>query len=166
MPDDLDLVRALFDLKQRVRDLERVEFPVSTGTFASVTLVGSTTPGTFTYDTGNTEAQYTRVGDRVLFNGRVNITATSVAPVGNISIAGLPFPSGANAANGNILGGCNIAWSGINLAAGYTEVEGVIVGATSSILLYELGDNVARAIVQGSEIAAAVDIWFWGMYKL
>lgn len=130
-------------------------------------LAGSGTPGTFTYDVTNSRAQYTLVDDRLHFNGRVIITATAVAPTGNISITGLPIAAGANSGNnGNILGGAGIAYTGINLAAGYTQVQGVVTGSATSMLLYEMGDNVARAVVQGGELAATWDFFFWGMYKV
>lgn len=129
-------------------------------------LAGSGTAGTFTYDTTNTRFQYERIGNKMFFNGRINITATSVAPTGNMSITGLPTAAGANSNNGNILGAVVIGYNGINLQAGYTQVHGFIVGGSSSILLYEMGDNVARAIVQGGEIASAVDLFFAGWYKV
>lgn len=152
-------------IKRALERLKTAEKPGATGTFTP-TLFGSGTAGTFTYDTGNTEGQWTRNGDRILFNGRILITATTVAPTGNMSIGGLPFTSGANAANGNILGGAAVTPSLINLVAGYTQVHGVIVGAATSILLYETGDNVARAIVQGGEFGTTPDIFFWGSYKV
>lgn len=129
-------------------------------------IAGSGTAGTFTIDATNTHGQYTRVGDRIYLNGRLNVTATSVAATGNLSLTGLPFTSGANSNNGNILGLLQISFTGINLQAGYANVDGVIVGSTTSVLLYETGDDVARTIVQGGELGTAFDLWFSGMYKV
>ena len=42
------------------------------GTFAPA-LVGSTIAGTFTYDATNTNAEWTRDGDRIRINGRVRL---------------------------------------------------------------------------------------------
>src|SRR5687768_14704363 len=123
------------------------------------TLFGSGTAGTFTYDAANTEARYTRVGNIVFVQGRVIITATSVAPTGNVSIGGLPLTSAAATDSGNIAGVFHTVWSGINLPAGYTYVAGVVVGSVTSAFLYEAGDNVARVIVQGGEMGATFDIF-------
>lgn len=130
------------------------------------TLVGSGTAGTFTYDATNTKIQYERIGNKVYFNGRLITTATSVAPVGNMTITGLPIAAGANSNNGNILGGVVFGYTGFNLAAGYTQMHGFITGGSTTILLYEMGDNVARAIVQGGEVGAAVDLFIAGWYKI
>lgn len=164
MSDDLQTLRRIEKIERILERLQTVEGGAREGTFVP-TLFGGTTPGTFTYDATNTEAQYTRTADRILFNGRIIITATSVAPVGNLSIGVLPFAAGANGFNGNILGGAAITPSLVNMAAGYTQVHGVITGGATSILLYETGDNVNRAIVQGGEIGATFDVFFWGMYK-
>lgn len=130
------------------------------------TIAGSATAGTFTYDTTNTKIQYERVGNRVYYNGRIIVTATSVAPAGNMSITGLPFTSGANSNNGNILGGGVIAQSGIDMPAGYTQVTGVVVGASTTIFLYRSGDNVTRSIIQGSEMLSSFDLFIVGSYKV
>lgn len=136
----------------------------ASGTFTP-TLFGSGTAGTFTYDTANTEAVYTRIGNEVFVEGRVIISATSVAPTGNVSIGGLPFTSAAATNSGNIAGVLHTVWSGINLQAGYTYVAGVVVGSVTSAFLYECGDNVARVIVQGGEMGT-FDIFFSGHYRV
>lgn len=163
---DLETLRRIERMERVLERLATIEQLLrAEGTFTPA-LAGAGTAGTFTYDTSNTEAQYTRIGDRVFFNGRVIVTGTSVAPTGNLSITGLPIAAGANGFNGNILGGASIGYSGLNLQAGYTQVEGWIVGGATSILLYEMGDNVARTIVQGGELAATSDFFFSGWYKV
>lgn len=129
-------------------------------------LAGSGTPGTFTYDTANTEAVYTRLRNEIFIEGRVIVTATSVAPTGNVAITGLPFTSAGAVLSGNIAGGFVIVWSGINLQAGYGYVAGVVTGSATDITLYECGDNVARVNVQGVEMAAAWDLFFVGRYRV
>lgn len=153
-------------------DLARRLFPsiaplfMKGGTFTP-TLVGSTTGGTFTYDTTNTRGEYTRIGDRVFVNGRVRITATAVAPVGNMAIGGLPFTSGATGTNGNILGTADVFPNiAVNWQAGYTQFGGVIVGSATQFLLIEMGDNVALSQAQGGEFGATVDLYFSGSYKV
>jgi len=152
------------DMLKRIKVLENLEVP-GTGTFIP-TLFGSGTLGTFTYDTANTEAQYTRAFDRISFNGRLRITATTTPPTGNMSLGGLPIAAGVNAINGNVLGGAGVIYTGINLVAGYTQVQGLITGSSSSIALVETGDNLSLQSVQGGELAAAIDLYFWGMYKI
>lgn len=164
MSDDVE--RRLVALERQLADYRTREKPPYAASTWTPAIAGSGTAGTFTYDTTNTKAQYTRDGDRVEFNGRVLVTATAVAPTGSVRISGLPIVSGANTDNGNILGGAAITFSGVNLVAGYTQVEGVITGSVAFIQLYEMGDNVARAIMQGGELAAAFDFFFWGMYKI
>lgn len=129
-------------------------------------IAGSTTPGTFVYNTGLTKAQYTRIGNRMFFNGRIFVTSTSVAPVGNVSITGFPIASGASTDNGGILGGANISWTGVNLQAGYTFLSGIVLNAVTTMALYEAGDNVARTFVQGGELAGSIDLYFEGSYRL
>lgn len=158
----LDMVRALEALEARVRELERTEYPISTGTWTPV-LVGSDTPGSFTYS--GTGAEYTRIGNRVLINGRVNITATSVAPVGDMTITGLPFMPAATASV--VAGGVTfVAWGSINIAAGYTDVSGNILDGAAVINLVRSGDAVASALIQGSELAAAIGLQFVGEYRI
>jgi hypothetical protein len=136
----------------------------ATGTFTP-TIVGSTTPGTFTYSVN--AAQYTRIGDRVMFNGRIAVTATAVAPVGSVTINGFPFTSGANSSNGNILGAAWITSPNINFTAGYTQINGIIIGATNTMRIYETGDNVAtNNVLQGAQFGATFDIFFVGWYKV
>ena len=157
-----------------LRDMARALWPhiaplfMKSGTFTP-TLVGSGTAGTFTYDTTNTRAEYTRIGDRVFVNGRVRITATAVAPTGNMAIGGLPIASGSGSGgtNGNILGTADVLPNiAVNWQAGYTQFGGVIVGSAKQFLVVETGDNVALAQAQGGEFGATVDLYFSGSYKV
>lgn len=161
----LSLERRIQLLEDTLERLRKADAGAATSTFTP-TLFGSGTPGTFTYDTANTEAVYTRIGNEVFVEGRVIISATSVAPTGNVSIGGLPFTSAAATNSGNIAGVLHTVWSGINLQAGYTYVAGVVVGSVSSAFLYECGDNVARMIIQGGEMGATFDIFFAGHYRI
>lgn len=160
------LASELADLRKRVRQLEATERPVSQSGTWTPTLFGATTAGTCTY--ASTGAQWSRHGDRVSINGRVLTIGAPVAPTGTILIGGLPVVPGANTTNGNILGGVTIIWSALPLATGYTFVGGGIVGGTSNIYLYKSGANVARAFVAHTDlpISWAVDLFFWGTYKV
>lgn len=155
-----DLIRQLAQLRREFKALQTRDAGFVTGTFTP-TLVGSGVAGTFTY--AGTGAHYTRIGNCVSISGRVNITATTVAPTGNMSINGLPFTPVATASV--IAGGVTfIVWSNINVAAGYTYVGGSILDGSAVVNLVRSGDAVAAALVQGGEIGAAIDLQFFGHY--
>ena len=160
------LAMELAALRRRIEQLEGREQSVSqSGTWVP-TLFGATTAGTFTY--ASTGAQWSRQGDRITINGRVLTIGASVAPAGAMLIGGLPVVPAPGTTNGNILGGVTIIWSTFPLAANYTAVSGGIVGSTSNIYLYKSGMNVARAFLAHTDLPAswAVDLFFWGMYKV
>jgi hypothetical protein len=137
------------------------------GTFTPV-LAGNTIAGTFTYDAANTGVAWTRMGDRVLFNGRVRITAIAVAPTGNLEITGLPF-AGASV-TGSIAGGCAFgAWTGITLTGGRTQLAGDVLSNATAIRLFESGSNLAAAGVLGGGlvlVGGVADFRFSGQYQV
>lgn len=155
---------------KRMNELEtalrkpRAEAPIP-GTWTP-RLFGSTIAGTFTYDVPNTKAEYTLHLDRCYYNGRVKSSATAVAPTGFVSIGDLPFAAAASTNNGAIAGGCAVVAQSVNLVAGYTQLQGIVIATESAFRLYETGDNVAIALTQGGELPAAFDFYFWGMYKI
>lgn len=153
------MLRRLAALEELARQ-PRAESGIS-GTWTP-TIVGSGTAGSFTYS--GTGGDYTRIGDRVFFNARVNITATAVAPTGSLSIAGLPIAATASASV--IAGGASFIQWLFNLAAGYTAVGGQILSGTTTIGIVKAGDNLAPAYVDGSEALAAFDLQFWGVYRV
>lgn len=138
-----------------------------TGTFTPA-LAGVGTAGSFTYTAQ--AANYTRIGDRVFFNGRITASAITVAPVGLMTITGLPFAANATGAGG-VMGVCAFALqTAFNVAAGYTQIEGVITATESRIQIYKNGDNVAVAAVTGAETvgipAGTIDLLFAGHYQI
>lgn len=155
--------RRVSDVAAIARDLraEVLKSLIAVGEWTPV-LAGSGTAGTFTYaDTGG---EYTRIGDRCFFNGRCRVTATAVAPTGNLAITSLPFT--AEASESVIAGGCVFIQWNFNVAAGYTQVEGQILNGATSISIIRSGDNVAPAVVQGSEALTTFDLQFWGSYRV
>jgi hypothetical protein len=134
------------------------------GTFTP-TLVGSGTAGTFTYVANANLVEWTRVGNRLFFNGRVQISAIAVAPTLNMSINGWPY-AGVADTNMAIAGGASmIVWQA-NIAAGYTQVAGQFANGSSSMLLVESGDNVGLAVMQGGEIITTTQFRFEGSYRI
>jgi hypothetical protein len=159
-----DLVRRIDDMERRLRDMERQEAAQS-GTFTP-TLVGATIAGTFTYDTTNTSATWARVGNLVFVSGRVRITAISVSPTGDLTIRTLPYTAATTGRSVN--GGLVLTvWNGLDIPAGFTQVEGQVVDAETQITIVRSGDNTAAARVQGGEVllvGGAVDFRFAGFY--
>jgi hypothetical protein len=56
-------------------------------------LQGSSTAGTYTYDTDRTGGNYTKIGNTVYIRGVIRVSGTSSAGSGNAQITGLPFPT-------------------------------------------------------------------------
>ena len=90
------------------------------------------------------------------------VTATAVAPTGNVTITGFPIV----AAGILIAGGGVFIQQNINVAAGYTQVEGQILSGNTFMSIIRSGDNVAPAVVQGGELNATFDFQFWGVYRV
>lgn len=164
------------DMMRRLEQTQVKEVPGGISGFTSFyasgvwapTLVGAGTAGTFTYDATNTGGAWTRIGNRVLLNGRMRITTITVAPTGNMTINGLPITSAVSAFG--VAGGAAFAfWRGITLPAGYTELQGNINSAVATIEIYRGGSNVANAQVQGAEVAlvgGVITFAFFGEYQV
>lgn len=163
------VLRRLQDFERRLGRVEVTEVPiVQTGTWTP-TLVGATTPGTFTYDVTNTKGEYTRIGNRVLFQGWVRFTAIGTAPVGSMYISGLPAAVTPGTTGFNVPGGAWFMVYTLDLPAGYSQVTGQFVDASTNLVLLRNGDNVAPANVAGGEvvlIGGAGDFRFAGMYRI
>jgi hypothetical protein len=156
--------------RQRIGQTEVKEVPlVATGSFVP-TLVGSGTAGTFTYSAGNeTLVEWTRIGNRLYYNGRVRITTITVAPTGNMTINGWPYAGVANASMAVAGGGAMMVWVGITLPAGYTTVACQMNNGVSTLFLVRQGSNNANGIVQGAEIVlvgGVLDFRFAGQYRI
>jgi len=144
--------------------------PILTGDFVP-TLVGSGTAGTFTYTANSTIVEWTRIGNRLFFNGRILITAIAVAPTLNMTINGFPYTAVADS-NMAIAGGGQFSLWQFNVAAGYTHVAGTFLNTLSTMAITKNGDNLASANVQGSEVAlinaggTTIDLRFSGQYRV
>lgn len=160
-----DLARQLRKLQTHLRRTQTKIGPLYLeGSFVP-TLVGSTTAGTFTYVANVNVVEWTRIGNRVFFNGRVHISAIGVAPVGNMSINGWPYAAVADT-NMTIAGtGAMSAWVA-NVPAGYTEVGGQFTNGLSTMILFDSGDNIALQVMQGAEIIATSQFRFSGNYRV
>lgn len=162
---DNDLRRRVALLERRAGRLETKPAPYyQTGTFVP-TLVGATTPGTFTYGNG-TLVEWTRIGDRLYFNGRISISATTVAPVGSLTIRGWPL-AGVADTNMAIAGVAAMAWAFVNMPAGFTAIILQFANGSTNASLVRVGQNVNQAAVAGGELAGGVyDFRFGGHYRV
>jgi hypothetical protein len=161
---DSDTARVIRDLQQRIARLEAKPGPLYQVDSFVPTWVGAGTAGTFTYTANACLVEWTILGNRLLYNGRIVISAISVAPTGALNIAGWPF-AGVSDANMAIAGGgAMLSWA-INVAAGYTDVNLNFTNGSSLAALVRSGDNVAVAGVQGGELITG-DCRFAGQYRI
>lgn len=170
-----DMLRRMQADAARLRQTETRETPgnvpgftsfYDVGTFTPV-LQGTTIAGTFTYDAANTHVEWSRIGNRVMLNGRLRITAIAVAPTGNLQIITLPFTPLASA--GSIAGGVGLVYTGITLTAGHTQLQGDILSGAAAIRLFEVGSNIAAASVVGGAlvlVGGVADFRFSGHFQV
>jgi len=135
------------------------------GSFAPA-LVGAGTAGTFTYGNANL-VEYTVIGNRLFFNGRVDISATTVAPVGNLTITGWPYAGVANASMA-IAGIGSCEWRGVTFAANYLGIALQFANGSSAATLVKSGTaGVNLAALTGGELGGGVyDFRFGGSYRI
>jgi len=170
-----DMLRWMKDNEARLRQTETKEVPgasgfsqfFTTGSFVP-TLVGSGTAGTFTYTANATIVEYSRIGNRVFFNGRIVITAIGVAPVGNMTVRGWPITPVSDANMAIAGGGTMIGYLGLTVAAGYTQIELQAANGSANFAINKNGSGVALASVTGAEcvgVAGAIELRFFGEYR-
>lgn len=173
MSDQNDMLKMLVENDRRLSKTEVKEvlgnIPgftsfYATGSFTP-TLVGAGTAGTFTYTANATLVEWTRIGNRLLFNGRITISATAVAPVGNMSINGWPF-AGVTDANMAIAGVGAMGWRNVTFPAGFTALALQFSNNTTPALIRS-GSNVNVSQLQGADlVGGAYDFRFGGEYKV
>lgn len=163
------MLRMLYDNEDRLRQTETKEVPIYTSGTFTPTLVGVTIAGTFTYDATETFCNWTRIGNRVLFNGRVRITAIAVGPTGNLTIAGFPYVAATLPTGTQPAGAAAFAVWVLTLPAGYTSIGTVFIEGESFMRFQRSGSGVAGAGVQGGElvlVAGAAEFRFEGHYQV
>lgn len=128
------------------------------------TWVGSTIAGTFTYTANATLIEWSRIGNRLFFNGRIVITAITVAPTGNLQLAGFPYPGVSDATMAIAGGGTAFFWAA-NVAAGFTQVGLQAANGSTLMVVVKSGDNLAPGAVLGSELIVG-DWRFEGSYRV
>lgn len=117
---------------------------------------GSTTAGTITYGAGN-RGRYTKIGRNIFIQGTVAVSGISVAPVGNISISGLPYT------NINLSAPFFISYiTGFN--TNFNLVNGTVAINARDVQLYKTLNattNISTAVT-GSDITSALTLIFSG----
>lgn len=134
-----------------------------TGSFVP-TWVGTTITGSFTYTAASCLVEWSRIGNRLLFSGRIVISAIGVAPTGSLTLAGFPYPGVADASMAIAGGGTMIFWN-MNITAGYTQVELQAANGSAALTVIRTGDNVGAAAVAGGELIVG-DCRFEGQYRV
>lgn len=161
MTTDPAILRRLDAIERQLR--RPIEIPqYTTGTWTP-TFVGTTNAGTYTYakQVGN----YTRLGDRLLFNGCVAISAIGTPPVGNMTITGLSVAS--NSGDRTHGGIWFVYLSNFNFAAGSLCLLGRIVPGTTVITLAEVVNNAVMTTTPAANFTNVnCDMIFEGMYYL
>ena len=161
----LELYRQIAALEQRLRALESREVPQRSagGTFTPIWL-GTTTGGTFTYS--EQTGVWARDGERVFYVLRLTISAISVAPVGNMRVAGmsaLPLPRAGLSYPATIgqLSSYNVQASALFLTAWVISES-----SEARISPRQVFDDLASNQMPASQFTnAAIDIGISGWYN-
>ena len=164
----IDLQQQIDDLAGMLERLRKSDMGGTTGSFIP-TLVGSGVAGTFTYTSPGTLVEWTQIDNRLLFNGRIVITAIAVAPTLNMTINGFPYAGVSDATMAIAGGGTMFGWRGITLPAGFTQVGLQAANGSTSLTIIRQGSNAAATIVQGAEIVlvgGVLDFRFEGQYRV
>lgn len=125
------------------------------------TIVGQTTPGTQTYT--EQYGRYMVVGNWVLIEGRVELSAKGGTMAGNVNIGGLPVTSASSGVNA---GAVSLSrYNNVDISAGYAQLGLQSVPASKTLLLVESGDNVAGQVVGAAAVSNTTALHFGGWYR-
>lgn len=144
--------------------LPGLRFPQMDQGIFTPTFAGTTIAGSYTYTTNLCLVEWSRIGNRLLFNGRIVISAIGVAPTGTLTIAGFPYAAVSDATMA-IAGGATMLFWAANVAAGYTQVEGQMSNGEAFLRIVRSGDNLAPGSVAGGELIVG-DWRFAGQYRI
>lgn len=120
--------------------------PYAQGTWTPTISASTTSPTITSYDTqvGTYEVE----GRQITVRFNVGYTTSTVSPVGNLYISGLPFTSSSTA---NSQGICTVAnYNVLNLTSGFTQVSGVISPNQTAILIQQNGSGKVPTVVNGN----------------
>lgn len=134
------------------------EIVAPTGTWTPV-LKGTGTAGTFTYTVQT--GRYIKFNKWIIATGRIDISAISVAPTGNMRIGGLPFTVLNSVAIGTVDIGLLSAY---NLGATTAFLTGMPANNTTDIAFFETIDNAGAGNALASGILTNFIIAFTAIY--
>jgi len=124
--------------------------------------ITATTPGTPTYS--NNVGNYIRIGNVVHAWGFLQLSNWTGSPSGDVTITQLPFAATNTTA---FVQACTVGRaSGFNLSAGYTQIAANISPNTTSIRLFEIGDNVADQQIQASQVSTTAALSVACIYRV
>jgi hypothetical protein len=134
------------------------------GTWTPV-LQGSSTSGTYTYDTVRTGGTYTKIGNTVYIRGVIRVTGTTSAGSGDANIANLPFPSAAAHGSWGRLPGSLAVQAGPTLTSSSIFVHTDDAG--SSYLGVGIQGTASWTAATVAEVGTTNAIWFFEIqYKV
>lgn len=161
-----EIIKDQVKVARQVDRTETKETPIYQKGSFSPALVGTTIAGTYTYGAGNL-VEWTRIGNRLFYNGRISITVITTAATGNITVTGWPF-SGVADTNMAIAGVGAMTWSKITFVANYLSISMQHANGTAASTMIKSGTAaVAVVSLTGAEIGAApLDFRFGGDYRI
>lgn len=126
------------------------------------TIIGSSTAGTQTYSVQ--VGRYTRIGNKVTCEFKVQISAKDGTMAGNVKIGGLPFTI-KNVTNYNPPMGAGI-YQGITFSAGRTQLVGYGDTNTTTIGLYSCGTAVNASAIGVASITDTTVVYGTIVYEI
>lgn len=124
----------------------------TTGTWVP-TITAAGTAGTPTYS-GNTNGSYTKIGTQVTAWFRLQTTAWSGSPTGNLGFAGLPFTSSSATQN---FGTCFISQFTVTMSAGTAAVSASI-NPSATVGTFLASGNTGSVNIDASTAGAAISL--------
>jgi hypothetical protein len=135
-------------------------YPKSVNQSYTPIVAGSGTAGNQTYTVQLGE--YTVIGKLCYFNLNITLATKDAAASGN-TVLSAPFVSKSN----GMFSSMNIGfYSGVNLDAGYTQLEARIDSNTLNITLIQVGDSIAAAGLPIANISGTAVFQISGTYLL
>jgi hypothetical protein len=128
------------------------------GTWTPV-LQGSSTAGTYVYDTIRTGGVYTKIGNTVLIRGAIRVASTTSAGSGDARITGLPFASVNPAPSWARIPGSLALQGGPTLANSSIFVH--TDGNSTTYLGFGIQGTATWTAATVAQVATADSIWFF-----
>jgi hypothetical protein len=122
-------------------------------------LQGSSTAGTYTYDTDRTGGNYTKIGNTVFIRGVIRVSGTTSAGSGSAQITGLPFATiNPDTSWGRIPSSLAVQ-SGPTLAN--SSIFVTTEGASTTYLTFGIQGTASWTAATVAQVATTDSIWFF-----